>query len=264
MVVFHIFLLLKIYFPGLLEALLMTKEMEALEELAANVSGDSSAPHHIANILREAIYRGIFTEGSPLHQAQIALKLGVSPIPLREALRLLETEGLVEFQGYRGAFVTELSLEEARELYEMISALETNLMRIAFPGITRRIVEEAGNVLDMMENETDCIRWRDLNFLFHALLYEPADRPLTVDMIARLRQKTDRNIRAHLDSMRKESEKQHREILDAVSAGDLEASVAALKRHLEYTSRDLQSWMRSERGPKGTRRASAAGRPFQE
>jgi DNA-binding GntR family transcriptional regulator len=83
-------------------------------------------------------------------------------------------------------------------------------------------------------------------------------------MIARLRQKTDRNIRAHLDSMRKESEKQHREILDAVAAGDLEASVAALKKHLEYTSRDLQSWMRSEKGPKNSRLGSTSGRHLRE
>jgi DNA-binding GntR family transcriptional regulator len=240
----------------------MPEETTTLEDLARKMSGDSSAPHHIANILREAIYRGIFTEGSPIHQGQISQKLGVSPIPLREALRLLETEGLVEFRGYRGAFVTELSLEEARELYEMISALETNLMRIAFDRITRRTVEEAENVLDTMERETDCIRWRDLNFLFHALFYEPADRPLTVDIISRLREKTDRTIRAHLDSMRKESERQHREILAAVAAGDLEASVAALKKHLDYTSNDLQSWMRSEQDLHEKKRTRPTYRPF--
>ena len=80
-----------------------------LEELAGRMSGDTSAPHHIAAVLRDAIYRGVLEEGGPLHQARIAQSLGVSPIPLREALRLLETEGLVEFRGYRGAFVTELS-----------------------------------------------------------------------------------------------------------------------------------------------------------
>ncbi|MDO9509233.1 MAG: GntR family transcriptional regulator [Thermovirgaceae bacterium] len=221
-------------------------EAKGLDELAERITGDISAPHHIANVLREAIYRGILGEGKPLHQAQLAARLGVSPIPLREALRLLETEDLVEFRGYRGAFVTELSLEEARELYEMVAALETNLMRIAFPGITRRTIEEAGQVLDRMETADDCIRWRDLNFLFHTLLYEPADRPLTLDMVARLRQKTDRTIRTHLDSMRKESERQHREILEAVAARDLEKSITALAYHLAYTSSDLQSWMRSE------------------
>jgi DNA-binding GntR family transcriptional regulator len=97
-----------------------------------------------------------------------------------------------------------------------------------------------------MEREQDCIRWRDLNFLFHTLFYEPADRPLTLDMVARLRQRTDRTIRTHLGSMRSESERQHRDILEAVTAGDLERSVFALAHHLAYTSNDLQSWMRDE------------------
>ena len=223
-----------------------------LEELAGRMSGDASAPHHIAAVLRDAIYRGVLEEGGPLHQARIAQSLGVSPIPLREALRLLETEGLVEFRGYRGAFVTELSLEEARELYEMVAALETGLMRIAFPGITRKIIQDTGEVLSRMEKEEDCSRWRDQNFLFHTLFYEPADLPLTLDMVSRLRQKTDRTIRNHLDSMRNESQQQHRGILAAVTAGDLEGSVAALAHHLAYTSSDLQSWMRAEQaGKKG-------------
>jgi len=228
-------------------------EQMTLEELAGRMTGDSTAPYFIAGVLREAIYRGILPEGKPLPQAQLALRLGVSPIPLREALRLLETEGLVSFQGYRGAMVTTLSVEEARELYEMVVALETNLLRIAFPLITRRILDDAARTLDQMEEEPDCIRWRDLNQVFHNLFYEPADRPLTLDMLARLRQKTDRNIRMHLASMREESQKQHREILAAVETRDLEAALDALAGHLVYTSNDLQSYMRMEEGAKKRR-----------
>jgi len=222
-----------------------------LEELAAVRPGDSSAPYFIANVLREAIYRGILEEGKPLHQAMLAQRLNVSPIPLREALRLLETEGLVTFSGYRGASVTTLSLEEARELYEMISALETNLLRIAFPKITRRILHEAASTLDEMEKTEDCIRWRDLNQIFHNLFYEPADRPLTLDTLARLRQKTDRMIRIHLASMRIDSQEQHRGILEAVESRDLDRSLAALAAHLAYTSNDLQSFMRTATAGKG-------------
>ncbi len=222
-----------------------------LEELASRIRGDSSAPYYIANVLREAIYRGIIEEGKPLHQATLAQRLNVSPIPLREALRLLETEGLVTFREGRGAVVTALSLEEARELYEMIAALETNLMRIAFPKITRRILEEASAILTEMEAEEDCIRWRDLNQMFHNLFYEPADRPLTLDTLARLRQKTDRTIRVHLASMRIDSQKQHREILAAAESRNLEGTLAALFNHLNYTSNDLQSCMRAGTAARG-------------
>ena len=166
---------------------------------------------------------------------------------------------LYEFQGKalfreagipvpRGAVVTALSVEEARGLYEMVSALETSLLRIAFPRITRRIVDDAGKILDLMDDEQDCIRWRDLNQMFHNLLFEPADRPLTLDMLARLRQKTDRNIRIHLASMREESQRQHRAILAAVAGRNLSGALEALADHLAYTSNDLQSCMRLEQG----------------
>lgn len=225
----------------------MDREL-TLEEIAAHTSGSSSAPYYIAGVLREAIYRGILPEGKPLHQAQLAQRLSVSPIPLREALRLLETEGLVAFDGYKGAVVTILTVDEARELYEMILALESNLMRVAFPGITKRIVDEAERVLDEMEREDDCIRWRDLNQDFHNLFYEATERPLTIDMLIRLRQKTDRYIRIHLASMRSESERQHRDMLDAIRAEDLEKAVEALRNHLTYTSHDLQLCMKQEGG----------------
>lgn len=216
----------------------------SLEQLIPIHLKENAAPYYIANILREAIYRGILTEGEALHQSQLAERLKVSPIPLREALRLLEMEGLVDFRGRRGAIVTGLTLEEAREIYEMLSALEVNVLRIAFPSITESVVAEAERVLDEMKRQGDCIVWREQNILFHTLLYESADRPLTFDSIARLRQQVDRYIRLHLESMREESQEQHRQILEAVKKKDLGAAAAALADHLENTSKDLQSYMR--------------------
>jgi DNA-binding GntR family transcriptional regulator len=221
-----------------------------LEWIASRASGSTSAPYYIAGVLREAIYRGILPEGKPLHQSQLAQRLSVSPIPLREALRILETEGLVAFDGYKGAVVTVLTVDEARELYEMILALESNLMRVAFPGITKRIIDEAERVLCEMEREDDCIRWRDLNQDFHNLFYESTERPLTIEMLIRLRQKTDRYIRIHLESMRGESERQHRAILEAIRTEDLEEAIRALQNHLTYTSHDLQLCMKQEQSVK--------------
>lgn len=222
-----------------------TSEFETLEQLIPIHMKDNAAPYYIANILREAIYRGILAEGEALHQSLLAERLKVSPIPLREALRLLEMEGLVDFRGRRGAIVTGLTLEEAREIYEMLTALEVSVLRVAFPSISKNVVATAGRLLDEMEHQTDCIVWREQNIVFHNSLYESADRPLTLDMIARLRQQVDRYIRLHLESMREESQRQHRQILEAVRAQDLHAAMAALGNHLENTSRDLQNCMSS-------------------
>jgi DNA-binding GntR family transcriptional regulator len=205
---------------------------------------DSAAPYYIANILREAIYRGILAEGSALYQSQLAERLSVSPIPLREALRLLEMEGLVDFNGRRGAVVRGLCWEDVREIYEMLTSLETCVLRTAFPFITPDIAEAAGRLLDEMDVQPDCAVWRIQNTAFHNLLCGPAARPLTLDNIARLRRQVDRYVRLHLDSMRSDSQEQHRRILEAVLAGDPAAAVKALAFHLESASRDLQSYMR--------------------
>ena len=228
----------------------MNVPYESLEQLIPVHLKDNPAPYYIANILREAIYRGILPEGESLHQSQLADRLKVSPIPLREALRLLEMEGLVDFRGRRGAMVTGLSVDEVREIYEMITALEVLVLRIAFPNITPSILKSAEEVLDVMEVERDCILWREKNLMFHTFLYEAADRPLTMDQLSILRQQVDRYIRIHLNTIRDESQKQHRELLEAVRAGDIDAAVTSLTRHLECTSKKLQACLSRARETK--------------
>ena len=215
-----------------------------LEELMPRISGDKAASYYIANVLREAIYRGILQDNEQLLQNQLAARMGVSPIPLREALKQLETEGLVEFRGRRGAIVSGLTLEDAREIYDMLTWLECGSMKVSFDLISNALIQEEEKLLDKMESEEDPVKWRDMNVLFHSSLYEPADRPLTLDTMAKLRRQVDRYIRNHLDSMRKESEEQHREILEGVQAHDLPRTIKALENHLINTSKDLQAYMR--------------------
>jgi len=215
-----------------------------LEELMPRISGDKAASYYIANVLREAIYRGILQENEQLLQNQLAARMGVSPIPLREALKQLEIEGLVEFRGRRGAVVSGLTLDDAREIYDILTWLETGVMKLAFNQISNALIQEEEKRLDMMEKENDPVKWRDLNTLFHSSLYEPADRPMTNDMIIKLHHQVDRYIRNHLSSMRKESEEQHRQILEGIKAHDLDATVKALENHLLNTSKDLQAYMR--------------------
>src|SRR5678810_63542 len=84
-----------------------------------------------ADAIRERILRGRYPEGSPLRQDAIGAELGVSRIPVREALRQLEAEGLVTFNPHRGAIVSSLSLEEIGELFELRAEIECDLLRRA-------------------------------------------------------------------------------------------------------------------------------------
>lgn len=144
--------------------------MMTLEELMPRISGDHAASYYIANVLREAIYRGILQENEQLLQNQLAARMGVSPIPLREALKQLEIEGYVEFRGRRGAIVSGLSLEDAREIYDMMTWLETGVMRLSFNLISNALIQQEEELLDRMEHEDDPVKWRDMNIVFHQSL----------------------------------------------------------------------------------------------
>ena len=89
-----------------------------------------------ADAIRERILRGHYPEGEPLRQDGIGTELGVSRIPVREALRQLEAEGLVTFNPHRGAVVSTLSLKEIRELFELRADIEGDLIRRAVPHMT--------------------------------------------------------------------------------------------------------------------------------
>ena len=224
-----------------------SREEDPLKLLIPVHLKDNAAPYYIANILREAIYRGILSEGEALYQSQLAERLSVSPIPLREALRLLEMEGLVDFRGRRGAVVTGLQMEDVQEIYELLTSLETGLLRIAFPLITPDTVEAAGRLLEEMEAQPDRTVWRAQNITFHNLLCGPAERTRTLNWIVRLRRQVDRYIRIYLDFMRENSQRQHRSILEAVRAKDLTAAVEAQTLHLASASKELQSHMKKRR-----------------
>ena len=93
---------------------------------------------HVANELREMILSGELEEGSKLRQDTLASMLHVSRIPVREALRQLEAEGLVTFFPHRGAIVSDLSPDEIGEVFDARALIESDLLRRAIPNMTPR------------------------------------------------------------------------------------------------------------------------------
>src|SRR5512143_2711938 len=148
--------------------------------------------------IRERILRGYYPEGEPLRQDAIGVELGVSRIPVREALRQLEAEGLVTFNPHRGAVVSSLSLGEIDELFELRAQIEGDLLRRAIPRMTPEQLSRATAVLDEFESALsagEAARWGPLNWHFHAALYAPACRPFTMGVLQKLHQQSDRYFR---------------------------------------------------------------------
>jgi len=188
----------------------------------------------VADTLRSAILQGKLCVGENLKQDEIANDLQVSKIPVREALIQLQAEGLVQFRQNRGAVVSGLTLGEIEEIYLMRRSLEDLALIHALPNITPIHLAEMDHILNQIELETDLSSWVERNWDFHAALYAPANLPLMQKTIRELHNNVARFVAAHhlTDAQLALSQQQHREILDAVRAGDEALARKLLQQHL--------------------------------
>ena len=189
----------------------------------------------VAEGLRRGILSGELESGQPLRQEQIARDFEVSAVPVREALRQLAGEGLVTLTPNRGARVSEVSYEEAKEISEIRVALETLALRLSVPNMTEDDLRRAEEVLDLWDAEEDPATFAALNWRFHTVLYEPARQPRLMAMIGSLHASFDlyagRYFAAWM-SLKAAAQQQHRQIVEACRRGDAEAATAVLERHI--------------------------------
>jgi DNA-binding GntR family transcriptional regulator len=221
---------------------------------------EESAGSRVAQGLRDRLRTGALAPGSVLSQSDIAAEYGVSRIPVRDALHILSTEGLVEL-GVTGAVVTGLSIPELQELYEMREALEPVVTAIAVPNVGRAEIARMAALAERMEAEgISPADWLEANARFHALVYERADRPRMVALTEQLRRLTDRYVYLHLEVIGDVDHlhEEHRRILDAVRRGD-PREVAELTRLHLATSHDfiLRYLLRAAASDDGTLRPAA-------
>lgn len=205
-----------------------------------------------ADAIRERILRGHYPEGQPLRQDAIGAELGVSRIPVREALRQLEVEGLVTFNPHRGAVVSTLSLKQIRELFELRADIEGDLILRAIPNMTPEDDARADEILDAYEvalHGGQVAVWGALNWQFHSTLYAPADRGLTMSIVDKLHQHSDRYLRMQLALTHGESRArhEHRAIAAAVKKRDGAKAARLLRDHILGAGRVLVSFLEKER-----------------
>ncbi len=127
--------------------------------------------------------------------------------------------------------------------------LECTALRLALPHVTDADVRRAEDTLDAIDQETDIERWGQLNDEFHAGLYGLANRPRLLALIKSLRANVGRYLRIYISLLhhKPRSQKEHREILDAVKRRDTAAALAALERHLDVACRGLVAYLSQDR-----------------
>jgi DNA-binding GntR family transcriptional regulator len=199
-----------------------------------------------AEILRRRILSGDLKAGQPIRQEQIAQELGVSRIPLREALKQLEAEGFVTIEPHKGAVVSTLSLAEVKELFELRIRLESWLLADAIPRMREADFAHLDAIIDesrTMDNQGDNIsHWGDINWRLHEAMYRPAGKPVSVKLLKRIHDNLDRYLRLQMTLTQDwdRAHRDHRELIELSRAGDVKAAVTVLERHIRDTARALE------------------------
>jgi DNA-binding GntR family transcriptional regulator len=196
-----------------------------------------TTPDAVLNVLRKAILDGSLSPGSPLREARISADLGISRAPLREALRILEEEGLVDRIPYRGTFVAQVGPTVVAEINSLRLrlepfAIERGLSWLRGPGQGR--LEEACAELSRAASASDMAASIDAHLAIHRLLYESAEHKLLLDLWQgwesqlRLFLAVDHRSFASLDEISAD----HRRLMETIQSGDMSAITKVLTDHI--------------------------------
>jgi DNA-binding GntR family transcriptional regulator len=223
----------------------MAIELQNVQKIATRVPASAT----IANAVRRAILSGELAENTRLGQDEIAALFGVSKIPVREALKQLEAEGLVAFTQQRGATVVSLSEDEIIELFEIRAALEELAARLSVANLTASSLSAAEAALVAYDNETDVARWGALNWAFHSALYKEARKPTLLGYIKSVHDKLDRYLRAQLTLTKgiAKSQAEHYQILEHARQGRVDEVAALTRRHVMEAGDSLIRFLRASR-----------------
>jgi len=203
---------------------------------------------------RYAILTGEYPPGSPLRLQELAARNGVSMIPVREALRLLEAEGFVETVQNRGAHVAPVSMEDMLDVYRTRIVLEMEALRQAAPNITPQVLANARRLNRRIVRQFEHRGYASYedHRAFHFALYEPSRSKWLLRLIGIVWDHTERYRRRAAPRVSPASaHEEHERILARLEAGDAEGATLALRDHLEH-SIELFIEDFEERGEAGT------------
>jgi DNA-binding GntR family transcriptional regulator len=198
----------------------------------------------ITDQLRQSILDGTYTAGAQLRQDALGEAYGVSRIPVREALFQLEAEGLVKIVPQKGAIVSELSLDEINDVFDLRVMLEPRMLAQSAP----RFVDADFAALDDIQNRFEkaiaarnISAWGQLNADFHMAMYVHARQPRTQMVVTALLQTSDRYTRVQLSTTTAMgiAEKEHAELIALCRARAIDDACRFLEQHIESVRKDL-------------------------
>ena len=192
----------------------------------------------VFNTLRQAILRGELKPGERLMEIQLANKLGVSRTPIREALRKLELEGLVNMVPRKGAEVADITEKSLRDVLEVRKALEELSVQLACEKITEEEIEELKRVAERFKdtlNDQDVTKIAEADVAFHDVIYTATDNQKLILLLNNLREQM---YRYRVEYLKKEEAypqliAEHEELIDNISKRNKEEATRIMCEHID-------------------------------
>jgi DNA-binding GntR family transcriptional regulator len=213
--------------------------------------------HWVADRLRSDILEGRLRPGEWLRQERLAQAYSVSQMPVREALKQLAAEGLVEHVPYRGVQVVEFAAEDVEDLYACRAFIEGMAARSAAQNVTDEELSDLAGLHEQMvrcRTPEDLAQYRELNRRFHALIFSASRRSYIVRTLAQLWSafptmlwsNIPRIAVASVPGRDEPDAAEHEEIVAALAARDPERAERAVRRHIESAGEMLVAGMRAQ------------------
>ncbi len=188
----------------------------------------------VAELLRQRIFANDLAPGSWIDELRLAEEYGISRTPLREALKVLAAEGLVTMKVRRGAYVTEVNEKDQRDVYHLLSLLESDAAGVVAKEATaEQLAELQALHLELAAAVTDAEKFFEINERFHMRLLEMANNRWRDQMVGDLRKvmKLNRHNSLFKSGRLEESLREHQAIMDALLARDPQATIRHMQAH---------------------------------
>jgi DNA-binding GntR family transcriptional regulator len=202
-----------------------------------------AAGARIAAEIREAILTGRYGPGDRIRQEDLADRHGASRLPVRDALRMLEGEGLITVVPNTGAWVSRLELAECQEMYQIRERIEPLLLRYSMPYLIPQDVDEFRSLVAAMEATDDVEEFVALDRRFHLGTYKRAHTSLLGETVLRLWNRTQHYRRAYSRMFAAEGDRsvhhEHHLLVHALARGDTESAEQVLAGHIRRTRIEL-------------------------
>lgn len=209
-----------------------------------------SATDALVEALRRDIAEGRLGQGEPLRQEEIATRFGTSRIPVREALRALQAEGLVTYSPNRGAAVAVVSADEVQEMLEVRIALECHALRLAVPRCAEADLEAARRTLRQYDGAPDPGQWSEMNWRFHWTLYLPCECRRLLAAIEQNFKHFNSFARHQVSALagKERPQREHYRLLALVEDGRANEAATLLGEHIRHTQRSIRAKAREQGG----------------